>query len=436
MNLLNFLIVNFCWSQSLTVKCDDFSLAFRNITKVFQETSKEMLIVNVKSDLRKIESDFLPSIQRDNLLVELITLNQETFGLNKSALLIFDSFESLKLFNNNVNLTSYFPKEITVYVLCNDITDDDISSLDDTLILQFQYFLVHEVAAIRLLTFVWYSEVQCKIQQLIEVNRFERHSKSWKSSNFNLKKFRNFHGCMLVVAGRPLKPAFDFMIDNQTGEVSFTGYNYNVIKALSRNLNYDFLINPFIFAHGIMLHQELSSDMEIWSNSLTLMGKSSVFFTQPYIFTTTNFIVSPEGDFNDYEKLLFPFDSYVWFHIILTFVAAFVTIGVVNFMSIARQNFVFGRNVSTPALNVFSIFFGVSVIKLPGRNFARFFILVFIFYCLIIRTAWQGKMFELMQKNISKPDVQTFNDMIDRNYTFYVVRSPESQISDPDLIAR
>lgn len=46
--------------------------------------------------------------------------------------------------------------------------------------------------------------------------------------------------------------------------------------------------------------------------------------------------------------------------------------------------------------------------------------MTFIVYSLIIRTAWQGKMFEFLQKNLTKPEIQSVEEMIDRNFSLYL----------------
>lgn len=57
------------------------------------------------------------------------------------------------------------------------------------------------------------------------------------------------------------------------------------------------------------------------------------------------------------------------------------------------------------------------MIVLPGRNFSRYLLTLFILFCLVIRTAYQGKQFELLQKDIRPADVESIDEMIERNFT-------------------
>lgn len=44
-----------------------------------------------------------------------------------------------------------------------------------------------------------------------------------------------------------------------------------------------------------------------------------------------------------------------------------------------------------------------------------------IMFSLIIRTAYQGKMFEFLQKEMLKPTIRSIEEMIEQNYTIHVV---------------
>lgn len=128
--------------------------------------------------------------------------------------------------------------------------------------------------------------------------------------------------------------------------------------------------------------------------------------------------VPPGESYNAYEKLLLPFDQETWIMILITFIIAFLTIFIVNFTSHRLRVLMFGNQVTTPSLNIAAHFFGISQSTLPRGDFGRFILTIFIMYCLIIRTAWQGKMFEFLQKDMRKPEVQSVEEMIERNFSF------------------
>jgi hypothetical protein len=81
--------------------------------------------------------------------------------------------------------------------------------------------------------------------------------------------------------------------------------------------------------------------------------------------------------------------------------------------------FVFGKNINHPILNVMAAHLGVSQARLPSRNFSRFILLNMLIYCLILRSAYQGAFFNSMVSNKSKQPAGTIDEMLRRKYTLY-----------------
>jgi hypothetical protein len=58
--------------------------------------------------------------------------------------------------------------------------------------------------------------------------------------------------------------------------------------------------------------------------------------------------------------------------------------------------------------------------SLPNRNFARFILMNYLLFCLVLRSAYLGKQFEFMQSEMRKPGIDSIDEMIQENYTLYV----------------
>lgn len=112
----------------------------------------------------------------------------------------------------------------------------------------------------------------------------------------------------------------------------------------------------------------------------------SDFYSECYIL-----ILSPPKDYSSYEKLILPFDIASWSAILVYFGIAFVVIFITSLTSRKFYNLLVGENVTSPSLNLIMIFFGNSMTKLPEGNFGRIILTSFIYFCLIIRTGYQGK---------------------------------------------
>lgn len=57
-------------------------------------------------------------------------------------------------------------------------------------------------------------------------------------------------------------------------------------------------------------------------------------------------------------------------------------------------------------------------------------------YPIPIRTGYQGKNFEMLQTAMRKKPVQSIEEMIERNYTFYVQKGFFKLHKDMDLVQR
>lgn len=73
---------------------------------------------------------------------------------------------------------------------------------------------------------------------------------------------------------------------------------------------------------------------------------------------------------------------------------------------------------------------------LPSMNFARYLLTLFILSCLVIRTAYQGKQFEFLQKEMRPADVEAIDEMILRNFTFYFLMDYKLVYDEMDFVKR
>jgi hypothetical protein len=70
---------------------------------------------------------------------------------------------------------------------------------------------------------------------------------------------------------------------------------------------------------------------------------------------------------------------------------------------------VFGRDIRTPTLNVADIFLNGGQNRVPGRNFARFMLLMFVIWTLIIKTCYQSILYKNLQLDMRRPAIKTFD---------------------------
>lgn len=131
----------------------------------------------------------------------------------------------------------------------------------------------------------------------------------------------------------------------------------------------------------------------------------------PLINIRYTFIVTPGTKLSPAENLYMPFDTEVWISFALSIFIGISCILTVKMFPNIIQNFVFGRDNHDPILNLTMIFFGIGLVRVSGRNFARYIFMIFTLYCLIIRNAYQGKMFEFITGDFRHPIAKTIQDV-------------------------
>lgn len=444
-----------------TVTCTVQITMFRNISKSLSVGNYEVSLVSSSDKQKTLETKISKLLSEENVPHRVLNFNSSSdqfyFLLNSSAIVLLDSWDDLRDFNDQTFLTNDHHRHFQFFIYCQAMNDEELLRLDDNLnsagVLHLEYFLLEEKDSFKLKTFEWHTKEKCGTKQLIEVNSWSKAKQLWETENFLLEKFLNFHGCTLRWMFLENYPEFMIESDKRVDRVNETiecyGYLCEASKDIGRSLNFKYKSNLYWARSRKPVFNDTTYDFAWIYINLGIAhryGKihfkplskkiNKFFLMHPVKFLDEKVAHPPGFEFNAYEKLILPFDEDTWFWIGITFASAFALIIVMRFARTEVRDFLFGTNVSTPALNVLAAFFGCSQIVCPGRNFARFLLMAFILFSLVIRTAYQGKMFEFLQKEIRKPTVDSLEEMLDDNFTFWVRPDYRFYYNDSELAQR
>lgn len=163
------------------------------------------------------------------------------------------------------------------------------------------------------------------------------------------------------------------------------------------------------------------TDTDVYFHPFNLrsLEKSNIHMTSSFIEVREVIISTPGELFTSYEKLWFPFDNPTWKCLIFTFLIIFTAIFIIYRLPKSIQIRLFGENIKTPSLNVFSTFFGISQFKLPKSHIPRFILIIFVFFCLIIRTCYQSKLFEFLTSEPRRIPPQTLEELLNKNFKLH-----------------
>lgn len=242
-------------------------------------------------------------------------------------------------------------------------------------------------------------------------------------------KMHSLHNCPLRFSIFHSTEPYVIPKRKPNGKFSYSGREISIINTLSTamnfKVNFSYIGNNIYSCTNVSVKGPLKSvligeaDVTISNWLLSLLCLQYFDSTVSYISEQIVFMV-PEGrDWTSFEKLIYPFTLWTWLLVLTCILIGYIVIWIIKRRSIAVQDFVFGVGVSNPHLNMFIALVGGTQHYLPTRNFARFLLMMFLIYSLIIRTLYQGSYYE--QSNKHHMEAETIAEMYDDDFKFYTI---------------
>ncbi|KAG5679491.1 hypothetical protein PVAND_009055 [Polypedilum vanderplanki] len=365
-------------------------------------------------------------------------------NLNRSAIFFMNSLNDLQTLHEKSKRTSVRSKQFTnleprnfkfmVYIEnagSYKLVESKIQSIQHEVIGRFsdltfyEFLIFKDKEKIILAANVLYSEKKCAEIHLKELNRFVQKVQKWEKKLENFDHYANFHSCMInfevsyltdFVFKKSSMSAIHEMLSNDkvTGVVN----TLLEIFAAKHNFTIHYTKIKFTKQHGTRNYLPspkysffISTNMQI-----KLINIDFTYFSQPLYLYDCYFLISYNDLYTNYEKLTFPFDTTSWVLVFFIFGSTFTSIFGLHFCPRWLRTIVFGKGIIHPAYNALGIFFGIAQLRLPRESFCRSILIIYLCFCLIIRTCWQSKMFEFTTTDMRKPLPESIEDLLSMNY--------------------
>lgn len=277
-------------------------------------------------------------------------------------------------------------------------------------------------------TFMPFQEGKCFDTSPLVINKFKDGRFSF--AEFFPQKLFNLHRCPVRVSTANNAEPFIFAESNKNGSTRLSGRDIDLVAALSEALNFQINftyhgVEGYFYENGSAkgtLQQLLNGNADLAVADLWLKSNRLPYFssTESYIAEHLVFLISSGDEYRSFEKFILPFSGGTWFMVIACFLTAMTIIFVINLQSRCCQKFVFGSGVRYPYLNVLIGFVGGTQRPLPKTNFARFLLMSFLLYSLVMRTVYQGSYYQLLRSHQHRAEPQTIDEMVERDFTFYI----------------
>ena len=285
-------------------------------------------------------------------------------------------------------------------------------------------------------TFFPFTPTYCNKTIPVQVAKYQDGKFSMKPEAYFPKKFTNLHNCPIkVTTVTALSPSI-IKREFPNGTFELFGRDIEILKSLAQELNF-YVNNTYLHpwgSWGVMspnktmsgsmgMAQRRATDFTLGNLNLKHDRFDIMDFCFAYYLETMIFVIPKGKPYTPFHKLLRPFQDYVWFSILFVILVCVVVVTILSFLPQKYRDFVYGAKVNTPLLNVVNAIYGGTQTKLPKYNFARSLLMMFLLFSLVLRSLYQGALFQFLQASDNQPEMQSIEEMAANNYKFYMVPS-------------
>ncbi|XP_017156353.1 uncharacterized protein LOC108164897 [Drosophila miranda] len=245
-------------------------------------------------------------------------------------------------------------------------------------------------------------------------------------------KLTNLHGCELVTATFEHRPyvRIDDDADSPNGR-RLHGIEGMIFSSIAERMN---------FTIKLMERQDKDRGQILPNGSYTgilkmmLEGDANITFVcfmyskersdvmLPSV-SYTNFpivLVIPGGaSMSPLERLMKPFRYIIWSCLIVSVLVGLTLIAVLQMMPVpALRDLVLGRSNRLPCLGLWYTLLGGLALRTPRRNFSRYLLVMWLLQTLVLRAAYTGQLYLLLQDAQVRTPLQTLAEVVAKGYEF------------------
>ena len=228
-----------------------------------------------------------------------------------------------------------------------------------------------------------------------------------------------------------------------------SGRDYDLIKTISTALHFTLDIQfitdqspwELLFENGTGTLKLINNETDIIIGGYFLINGRQTFLDHsvPYYVCKLIYVIPPPAPFSSLKKLSQPFQQNVWICLIFFYITAALSIIAISQLDNESKikSIVFGFNITSPFTNMILITLGITQPKVPQGSFSRTIFLMFIMFCLVMRSSYQGSLYRFLQSDGFKIEIKSFDDLMDKEFNFYLPTiNKEFTHNHPDFYKR
>lgn len=165
-----------------------------------------------------------------------------------------------------------------------------------------------------------------------------------------------------------------------------------------------------------------SANLTIGAVTPSTIRAQNFSWSMPFFYGYMLFAIPPGKSYTALEKLFFPFHNRVWICSCVIIVVAIAIMIILKLTPRPYRDFVIGKSNDMPFFNMLNACLGgtISTSNSPSRNFARFVLLIWLLSTLVLRNAYQGKLFHNLRSKQHKSPYFRLDELYESDMKLYL----------------
>lgn len=139
---------------------------------------------------------------------------------------------------------------------------------------------------------------------------------------------------------------------------------------------------------------------------------------------------------NPLLKFVRPLSIQVWFAVGGIVLIASIVILLLKLVPKDYYRRIIGKDLRDEFLNILIGFVGLSQTAVPEKNFPRFMLMMFLIFCLIIRSLYLGSLFNMLKTEIRSKEFVSIRDFYDAGFNFYLYETLSQRLDYKEINER
>lgn len=163
----------------------------------------------------------------------------------------------------------------------------------------------------------------------------------------------------------------------------------------------------------------------------TALSPSKTFYQTMQVFT----VLALWQPWTSFEIIAYPFDVHIWIVLLVLLIFLLGSPHILEYFQIKILKFIYGfSSASFINTQIIAITLGQTVHSLPLRNFARYILFMWILLTMVLRSIYQGSLYDFLtsQKALAPPD--TAGELTERKYQLIINTATSDSFSGIQIL--